>query len=106
VKSFFFILAFAILYMSCLPCGDSQECNSKAEIKISASTDHEQHDHQSEACTPFCTCSCCPSSAVSSVFGKSQVDKLELSSRAKYALFDISFHSEPASHIWQPPKLS
>ena len=106
MRFFFSILSFAMLYMSCLPCGDSQECLVKTEAKISVPPEHEQHSHEAEACTPFCTCSCCPTSVVSGAFAKAQLEMLETPGHIKFPLFDISFQSEVVSHIWQPPKLS
>lgn len=105
VKSFFFIVAFALLYLSCLPCGDSQECNVKVEAKITATEDHQQHNHEAEACTPFCTCSCCAVSAFFSPHSKGQSTTIAFSSN-KYSLYDITFHSEVFTSIWQPPQLS
>jgi len=72
VKFFFFILSGFMLYMSCLPCGDGIECNEKAPIEISATDNHREHNHESEACTPFCTCSCCAVSIFYSGFSKIQ----------------------------------
>ena len=105
VKLLFFILAFAILYMSCLPCGDSQECNAKVELKITASEDHPQHSHESEDCTPFCTCSCCAASASFSPFLNIQTAIILVQS-TQFLHYDVSFHSEVFSSIWQPPQLS
>ena len=105
MKPFFFILSCFMLYLSCLPCGDSLECNVKTEQKISATDNHQQHDHRTEACTPFCTCSCCPSSVFFTPFAKAQDTHVHIQS-IKYSLFDITFDSDVFSSIWQPPRLS
>ncbi|MFN0082269.1 MAG: hypothetical protein ACKVOM_07085, partial [Ferruginibacter sp.] len=52
MKATFFILGFFLLYLSSLPCGDSKECNAKTPVEISANDNHQQHNHESEACTP------------------------------------------------------
>lgn len=93
-----------MLCMSCLPCGDSEECNAKTEAKISATDDHQQHRHDAEACSPFCSCSCCAASAFYSPFAKAQVNKVMLSSE-KFSLFNVAFTTEALNGIWQPPKL-
>ena len=105
MKFFFLILSFAMLYMSCLPCGDSKECNAKTEAKISATDNHEQHKHNAEACTPFCTCSCCAASVFYSHFSKAQVNKVMLSSEI-FPLHNVAFTTEAHKSIWQPPRLS
>lgn len=94
-----------LLYLSCLPCGDSRECNSKAEVKISVANNHQQHKHNTEACSPFCSCSCCAASAFYSPLSKAQLNKVEFQSE-KYPLYNVAFSTEAQNSIWQPPKLS
>ncbi len=105
MKATFFILGFFLLYLSCLPCGDSKECNAKTPVEISAADNHQDHNHAAEICTPFCTCSCCAASLFHSAFSKAQVTKIVLQSE-KYPLYDLSFNSIASSCIWQPPKIS
>ena len=105
MKIFVFIMSFFLLYLSCLPCSDSKECNIKAEQKVSATTNHQQHKHTSEACTPFCTCSCCAASAFHQPFAKQQALK-QIFQSVKYHIQNDSFLSQEFSSIWQPPKIS
>ena len=105
MKFFAFIMSFFLLYLSCLPCSDSKECNIKAEQTVSASTDHQKHKHTSEACTPFCTCSCCAASAFHQPFAKQQALK-QIFQSVKYHIQNDSFLSQEFSSIWQPPKIS
>lgn len=105
VKSFFFILSCFMLYLSCLPCGDSVECNIKTEMKIAAADNQQQHEHQPEACTPFCTCSCCAASAFYSPLFKIQASKIVFL-REKHPLHNEDAKTDIYSAIWQPPKLS
>jgi hypothetical protein len=102
MKIVFFILGFLLLYLSCLPCGDSVECNDQTEMKITAADN--QHEHQSEACTPFCTCSCCAVSAFYS-FYKFPASKIVFLSE-KFLLLNEDADTEVFSSIWQPPQLS
>jgi len=94
-----------MLYLSCLPCGDSVECNVTTEQKITATDNHQQHQHQSESCTPFCTCSCCAASAFYSTFSKIQASKIVFQSE-KHPLQNEDAKTNIFSSIWQPPQLS
>ena len=105
MKIVFFILGFLLLYMSFLPCGDSVECNAKTEMRITTTDNHQQHEHQSEACTPFCSCSCCAASAFYSTLSKIQASKIVLLSE-KFPLNNEDADADVFSSIWQPPKLS
>ena len=100
-----FIFSFFLLYISCLPCGDSQECNQKALQTITATTNHQDHQHSNEACTPFCSCSCCPASVISQPLAKVQSERPFPGSQ-KFPLQNDSFLSQEFSSIWQPPKIS
>ena len=104
MKFLFTLLAFFMVYLSCLPCGDSVECNSKAQTKISASTSHQDHQHNKEACTPFCTCTCCPASAFYSA--SSKVQFVKYFPTEKYPLYNIAIHTQLCDNIWQPPKIA
>ena len=94
-----------MLYLSCLPCGDSKDCNIKVPTEISATDNHQQHNHDTETCTPFCTCSCCAASAFYSTFSRTQATKVVLQSE-KYPLYNVAFNTEAHYAIWQPPQLS
>ncbi|MFW2477262.1 MAG: DUF6660 family protein [Sediminibacterium sp.] len=105
MKFLFFFLGFSLLYLSCLACSDSTECNAKSESKISASANHQAHNHSKEACTPFCTCSCCAATAFYHPLSKVQFVKIIF--RSEKDPFDVeNFNSEVSYSIWQPPKLT
>jgi hypothetical protein len=105
MKIFTLILSFFLLYLSCLPCSDSTECNIKAPAAVSATDNHQQHKHDAEACTPFCSCSCCPASAFYAPFTKMQINKVIVQSE-KYPIFSVAFNTGAYISIWQPPKIS
>ncbi len=94
-----------MLYLSCLPCGDIGECNVKPEAKIYTIDNHKQHNHESEACSPFCICSCCATSAYYTPFTKYLVSKVVFQSE-KYPLYNVAINAEAHYSIWQPPKIS
>lgn len=104
MKFLFFILSLFMLYLSCLPCGDSTECNVKAPTEISATDNHQQHNHEAETCTPFCTCTCCAASAFYSA--NSKVQSVKSFSSEKHPLYNVAFNTEAHYSIFQPPKLS
>ncbi len=105
MKFFGIIMSFYLLALSCFPCNDRQESNVKAEQKISTTTQQQQHQAGDEACTPFCTCSCCPASAFYQPFPYFSVYKAVFQS-VKYPIYTSSFCSEVSSSIWQPPKIA
>ncbi|WP_366086037.1 DUF6660 family protein [Hydrotalea sp.] len=105
MKFVFVFLAIFLLYLSCLPCGDRGEYNVKNLAKISESTNHHGHKHSSDACTPFCNCSCCAASAFHSPLLKVQTDKVYFQS-VKFPLHNEDCNTEVFYSIWQPPKLA
>jgi hypothetical protein len=105
MKIFFFFLGCFMLYLSCLPCSDSKECNGKGEERISVNTNHKEHNHNKEGCTPFCTCSCCAISAFFAPYYKASDTKVAFQS-VRYPLYDVALNTEVYYSIWQPPKLS
>jgi len=94
-----------MLSLSCFACSDGEECNVQAEAKISATNSHEQHNHDTEACTPFCTCSCCAVSTFYSNAAKAHTPKVVFQSE-KYPLYNIAFNTEVYHCVWHPPKIS
>lgn len=104
MKFLFTFLSFFLLYLSCLPCSDSNECSVRVQAKISANTDHQQHNHQKETCTPFCTCSCCAASTFFVSYSKAQINKVIIQ-RAKHPHFNVASKTEAYFSIFQPPQL-
>jgi hypothetical protein len=104
MKFLLLFLGFYILGMSCVPCSDSKECTVSSEVIVSTSNDHQEHKHSQEACTPFCTCSCCAASAYYNHLDKVKVIHITFQSE-KYPLHIENFHSEVSYSIWQPPKV-
>lgn len=101
-----FILSFYILVLSCVPCGDTDNCEKSQKSETVSNHFEGNHNHEQEAdlCTPFCLCACCggfifsidlniPEFIRISYFLKSEVFHLSTS------IFSFSYT------IWQPPKL-
>lgn len=105
MKILFLFLGFYLIGLSCLPCNDSKECSEETEMAISAVNNQQEHNHTKEACTPFCTCSCCAVSGFYSPVNKVQVVKAVFL-REKYPLFQEDNISTAHNTIWQPPKIA
>ena len=103
MKFFAIIMSLYLLTLSCIPC--SEACNTDSALKISACSNQKSHKHNDEACTPFCTCSCCAASAYYQPLVKPQLLKPVIQIK-KYPVCNVSFLSHEFSAIWQPPKLS
>ena len=104
MRFFAFIMSFYLLCVSFLPCGDRKECNSIGGAQsISASTNHQEHHHSAEACTPFCVCSCCASSAC--VQSNSKAHIMTIFPSEKHRDLNFFFLSRDFSSIWQPPRI-
>lgn len=95
-----------MLLLSVIPCNDQQDCDLYLiSQSIGKTTDHTDHDGDTEHCPPFCQCSCC---GISSFF---ETITLTLPCSPTAVTQNISIYSAPALsevylNIWQPPKLS
>ncbi len=105
MKSFWLIFSFYIIILSVLPCTDKEECNEPNQTTISTNTEHQNHDHETEHCSPFCTCSCCAASVFFPAFSKVYATKVVFQTK-QYPLYHIAFKTEVSSNIWQPARLA
>jgi hypothetical protein len=106
MKFVFYFLGFFLLSLSCIPCSDNNECDlTQKKTEVSAFTSHEQHNHDMESCTPFCTCSCCAASAFYYHMFRMQGGKILFQSE-KFTLHNVGVNSEVYYSIWQPPKFT
>ncbi|MGG9963900.1 DUF6660 family protein [Ferruginibacter sp. SUN106] len=101
-----FIFSWYILLLPALPCADSNECKPVDQTKVSATDCRgQQHQHEDEACSPFCACACC-----GQVFAPGfQLNKINLTKPAtqkqQYFYTSVSLSSRHLGTIWQPPKV-
>lgn len=105
MKLLFLFLSLYLLVLSCIPCNDSKECNMATPVEVYASNNHQEHNHSKEACTPFCTCSCCAASAFYNPISKAQIVKEDFQS-IKYPIHNENLNTEVSYSIWQPPKIA
>jgi hypothetical protein len=101
------MFSFYILALSCMPCSDSDDCKYEQEQQTSnfATTNHSDHEQDTESCSPFCMCACCGQSCS---FEHFQADLgLNFPTVAqKVSVYKATFSSEVSFSIWQPPKIS
>ena len=92
-----------MLALNCFPCEDSAEWNVKTEQKIS--TTHQQdHEQESEACTPFCSCACCAAAGFYHQVSNTPITRLVLQA-GKFLYPNDNFNSYDLHSVWQPPKI-
>jgi hypothetical protein len=85
-----------------MPCGDKDDCNEATHSQQTAQKEH--HEHQDEACTPFCVCSCCASPILHSNVSQDFIVINEMSTVASQPK-GLKLLSAFVS-IWQPPKIA
>lgn len=104
VKIIAFIFSLYILLLSGMPCTDAQDCNLPTTTQVSATQSHDNHQHESEHCPPFCHCSCC-SVAVSKLPTFALVyKKLPLANQLKFSFYHSHHLTGFLEAVWQPPK--
>jgi hypothetical protein len=101
------LFSFCLLALAVMPCSDNDDCKYEHKEKTSnfATTDHSDHDSDTENCSPFCMCACCGQSFSNSfvTFSLSLHSPVSLE---KFPIYNTSFVSEVYLSIWQPPKIS
>ncbi|MEO8768549.1 MAG: DUF6660 family protein [Ferruginibacter sp.] len=106
MKFFTFILAIMILALGAMPCMDEPYAINQAKSNAQISVAHNTNDHNdSDACSPFCTCSCCSSAVTFLTVGL--LNQHAIFAPAKmYPSYLPSTIFEISLPIWQPPQLS
>jgi hypothetical protein len=102
MKIIAYILSLVILSLTVVPCMDKTEDNILRKIDITQNTQNHQQD--SDHCSPFCACFCC----ASSITNQANISHLNLIafSQKLNTEYLLSFASQDFTSIWQPPKLS
>lgn len=106
VKFLTILFSVYILFLNCIPCSDQENCQKlSSEQTYTATTDHSDHQHDTDFCSPFCTCSCCGHTCkVSSFYLPLEPAFSTLNSEVP--AFQTSLIHEVFLPIWQPPKIS
>lgn len=100
------IFSFYILALSCMSCSDKDDCNymSNDQSKF-ATTNHSDHDSDTENCSPFCMCACCGQSCSFTHF-QTDLSQNFPTVAQKVSVYKAFFSSKVSFSIWQPPKIS
>jgi len=103
MKTLAYILSLYILLLTLLPCIDvpiSQDNHTAAMSQ----NGHETHQGEKDNCSPFCTCSCCATSAIFQEYLAEFNSFLFIGQN--YFPVSSKFISDPLASIWQPPKIA
>jgi hypothetical protein len=69
--------------------------------------EHQQHPHDEEACSPFCSCACCGQTIPGHVsIARYSNNKVYLPGKTHPLTPDHFIESDFFGNIWQPPKIS
>ncbi len=103
MRLFAFILSLFILTLSFVPCSDNEDCNTP---DLSLNSDHSDHDHNEDSCTPFCSCSCCgiPGLILSSPIFYTVLQELKMPTPAATVYYSDLIPNYFYS-FWQPPRI-
>lgn len=107
MRLFAYIFSIYILALSVMPCSDAyNDCESDTTYKEYSQAHNHSTDHN-DNCSPFCTCTCCSTTANPKFTPlKFQITKPIVSSKITYPIRDFSFISNYCGNIWQPPKIN
>jgi hypothetical protein len=105
VKLLIVIFSLYVLLLPALPCSDPNECRETAatEAPVNDTGNHKQHDE--EACSPFCNCSCCGQIFTPVLHLNRIAIVKQTAQKQQYFYQDISLSSDFLGTIWQPPKV-
>jgi hypothetical protein len=92
-----------------MPCKDNMACTiNTTEVIVDATTNHhDNHQHEDEGCSPFCTCACCGQVCYIN-FQPFNVAVITPSKHAaqRFVYTNTFLPSSLFGNIWQPPKFS
>jgi hypothetical protein len=104
MKIFAFIMAVFVLVLSCVPCMDEADIIQSKNVEAGLSTSHSsQQHHDTDPCSPFCTCNCCAGFTV--FYTSLQTDQTVVAAAKFYSSYLTSPTLEMAMPVWQPPQL-
>ncbi|WP_404800987.1 DUF6660 family protein [Aquipluma nitroreducens] len=100
MKLFAYILSFVVLALTAIPCVDVSKDNSVQKTELSNTTS-DNHQSDTDHCSPFCTCQCCQTSFyVSNIAVTFTADIMEIS----YNEYSSTFQSIDLFDFLIPPK--
>jgi len=103
MKKLLLLLPLYLLFISCMPCADSEEGNAGNVTSVSRGTS-DGHEKQDETCSPFCSCNCC-GQRVSSNQSFTTSTILPVIIPKQHAVLQPFFLQSVSYDIWQPPQI-
>ena len=101
MKLFAYILSFVVLALTAIPCVDVPKDNSVQKTELSNTTSDNNHQSDTDHCSPFCTCQCCQTNFyVSNIAVTFTTDIIEI----RYNESSSSFKSLELFDFLIPPK--
>ena len=98
------IFSVYLVVLSCLYCSDAKSCVvTDTTVSIAAGA-HDDHEQDTEHCSPFCICACCGQTAASTI----NLLAINFNLQSGTTLFNVYtqiFPTEVSLSVWQPPKL-
>jgi hypothetical protein len=104
MKFFATILSVYILFLVAIPCVDQPEDHTVQKMQNTQSP-ADNHQHDGDQCSPFCTCDCCVSPILRQNFIVS-LDSFSILLGCFSPEYSSAFVSCYTGSIWQPPQLS
>lgn len=118
MKSFAISFLIYLLGLSFVPCRDFiQNCNNSSDFfhehqlqdnltDDSEHDGHERHPHK-DNCNPLCSCSCCGTAALLTVFKNFHIKMQRIGIALKMIpYYNGTLSNESVANIWHPPKFS
>jgi len=104
MKFIAFIMAFLVLALSVMPCADNGNFMDEGKSKKGlTNSSHEQNNSEDDACSPFCTCTCCAGFSINHFIAVLTItSNYENNHTSTFLPSDVT---GIASAIWQPPQL-
>ena len=94
-----------LIVLSCLYCNDKQTCAvSDTSVVAGSAGAHDDHEQDTENCSPFCICACCGQTAASTINLLAINSNLQ-SSTTLFNVYTQNFPAEVSLSVWQPHKL-
>ncbi|PSL27953.1 DUF6660 family protein [Dyadobacter jiangsuensis] len=103
-----YLLAFYVLALSCIPCGDEarplHDGNGTKAVATEVASAAGAHQEAIDLCSPFCICACCASVTISATVAALPENAVSrLIPPAGFSYLQILYTGDMAG-IWQPPK--
>ena len=98
------ILSIVVLILSSMPCSDINAMLWKERVQVVKADDMQNETNHSDACTPFCQCSCCAGFAVNHTIADLKITPI--THKILYSEFYIARLISIALPVWQPPQIT